>query len=170
VITVRQEARKDFARISEVVEAAFGKPVEARLVERIRASAEYVPELSLVAEKDGEIVGHVMYSYSMLTDGDERRRVLQLAPLAVSPERQGEGIGGLLVRASLALADERGEPLVVLLGHPTYYPRFGFEPASEYGIEPPDGRQRPAFMIARLSKYDGRYRGLVAFAPAFDET
>lgn len=111
-----------------------------------------------------------MFSYVTLIGDDEERQVLQLAPLAVTPERQNDGIGSALVRAGLELADARGEPLVALLGHPTYYPRFGFEPASEYGIEPPDGRQRPAFMIGRLSKYDDRLRGRIVFSSAFDGT
>lgn len=169
-MTIRPERAEDVEAIARVVEAAFGRAVEARLVERIRASEQYVPELSLVAEEDGEVVGHVMFSYVTLIGNGEEWPVLQLAPLAVTPERQSAGIGGALVRAGLELADARGEPLVALLGHPTYYPRFGFEPASEHGIEPPDRRQRPAFMIARLSKYDERLRGRIAFSPAFDGT
>jgi putative acetyltransferase len=169
-VTVRPELAGDYEAIARVVEAAFGRAEEARLVERIRASEQNVPELSLVAEEDGAIVGHVMFSYVTLIGDGEEWQVLQLSPLAVTPERQNDGIGGALVRAGLELCDARGEPLVALLGHPSYYPRFGFEPAERHGIEPPDGRQRPAFMIARLSSYDERLRGRIVFSPAFDET
>ncbi len=169
-MTIRPELAGDYEAIARVVEAAFGRAEEARLVERIRASEQYVPELSLVAEEDGELVGHVMFSYVTLIGDDEERLVLELAPLAVTPERQNDGIGSSLVRAGLELADARGEPLVAVLGHPSYYPRFGFEPASEYGIEPPSPELAPAFMIARLSTHDESYRGRVVFSPAFDGT
>jgi putative acetyltransferase len=166
----RPEREGDYAAIGRLVEAAFGRALEARLVERIRASGENVPELALVAEDCGEIVGHVMFSYSTLRGDGGEWRVLQLSPLTVMPARQNEGIGGALIRAGLELCEARGEPLVVLLGHPEYYPRFGFEPAAEHGIEPPHPAQAAAFMVARLSNYDARCRGRVAFSAAFDGT
>jgi putative acetyltransferase len=144
--------------------AAFGREQEATLVDAIRASDRYVGELSLVAVDGGEVVGHVMLSYVDL-DG---RDVLQLSPLSVAPDRQGEGIGSALSREALRLADERGEPLVVVLGHPTYYPRFGFRPAASLGIEPPDpSMPAEAFMVAPLGAYDPALRGKVTFPPAF---
>lgn len=144
--------------------AAFGREEEARLVDAIRASDRYVAELSLVAVDSGEIVGHVMLSYVDL-DG---RDVLQLSPLSVAPDRQSEGIGSALSRKALRLADKRGEPLVVVLGHPTYYPRFGFRPASSLGIEPPDpSMPGEAFMVVPLGAYEPTLRGRVTFPPAF---
>ncbi len=141
----------------------------AQLVELIRASDRYVPELALVAEEDGVVVGHVMFSYVTLR-GDEERDVLELAPVAVAPKRQRRGIGGALIRAGIEGAKARNEPLVVVLGHPTYYPRFGFEPAREHGIEPPSPEMEPAFMVLPLPKYDECYRGRVVFPAAFDVT
>ena len=133
-------------------------------MDAIRASDRYVAELSLVAVDSGEIVGHVMLSYVDL-DG---RDVLQLSPLSVAPDRQSEGIGSALSRKALRLADERGEPLVVVLGHPMYYPRFGFRPASSLGIEPPDpSMPDEAFMVVTLGAYDPALRGRVTFPPAF---
>ena len=131
----------------------------------------YLPELALVAEIDAEITGHILISYVTLKSDDKKFRVLSLAPLAVTPERQNSGIGSALVGAGLEIADKRGEPLVVVLGHPAYYPRFGFEVASGYGIEPPyDGVPDAAFMVRRLSAYDERYRGRIVYPPAFDVT
>ena len=164
---IRPEAPEDFDAIDEIVKGAFdGRGEEVRLVRAVRATEDYVPELTLVAE-DGDVVGHIMLSYVRL----ENRHVLSLAPLSVRPGHQNKGIGNALSREALRLADEVNEPLVVLLGHPTYYPRFGFEPARKHGIEPhvpeiPDD----VFMVVRLSAYDSALRGRISYPPAFDET
>jgi putative acetyltransferase len=140
------------------------------MVAAIRASEYYVPDLALVAEEEGDIVGHVMFSYVRLAGPEGEWSVLELAPLAVAPERQRDGIGGALVRAGIERAEARGEPLVAVLGHPSYYPRFGFEPASTYGIEPPSPELVPAFFVLPLSRYDARCRGRIAFPPVFEGT
>jgi putative acetyltransferase len=127
-----------------------------------------VPELSLVAEEDGAIVGHVMFSYVSLDD--DERGILCLAPLSVTPERQKDGIGGGLIKEGAARADALGEPLVVLVGHPAYYPRFGFEPARPLGLEPPEGTHEAVFMALRLSSYDANLRGRVSWPSVFEET
>lgn len=164
---LRPETEADYEAVAEVTAAAFGEEKNARLVEAIRACPEYVAELTLVAEVDGRIVGHVMYSYSSLDGSDAQ--LLQLSPLSVVPDRQGEGIGAALTRESLRLADERGEPLVLVLGHPTYYPRFGFRPASTLGLEAPNPEwPDEAFMAVPLGAYDPSLRGRVRFAPPFD--
>lgn len=162
---IRPERPEDFDAIHEIVQAAFGQPDEALLVRRLRSSDAYVPELALVAEIDGELVGHVMLTYAYL-DG---RRVLSLAPLAVQVGRQRDGIGTALTREALAKADERGEPMCIVLGHPSYYPRFGFEPARAYGIEPPDPAfPDEAFMVVRLRAYDPALRGRVTYPAPFE--
>ena len=132
-VLVRAEAPADRAAIAATSEAAFGSAREALIVEAIRASDAFVPELSLVADDRGEVVGHAILSYVSLEDGT---RLLELGPIGVRPDRRREGIGGLLIRAALARADARGKPLVLVLGHPSYYPRFGFRRASELGIAP----------------------------------
>jgi putative acetyltransferase len=163
---IRPETPRDYDAVAEVTAAAFGKQDEARLVEAIRASPEYVPELTLVAEDDGRIVGHVMFSYSRL-EGSETQ-LLQLSPLSVAPDRQRTGIGSALTREALRLADERGEPLVLVLGHPTYYPGFGFRRASTLGLLAPNPEwPDEAFMAVPLTAYDPALRGRVTFAPAF---
>ena len=140
------------------------------MVEAIRASDAYVPELALVAEAGGEVVGHVMFSYATLR-GDEERRVLCMAPVSVAPAWQSKGVGGALIREGIARCEARGEPLVHVLGHPGYYPRFGFEPARPHGIEPADARTPDgASMMIKLSAYDARYRGRLVYPPAFEVT
>lgn len=170
-LTIRAEQPEDRDAIAEVVAAAFGSPAEARLVEAIRASANYVPELSLVAELEGRIVGHVMISFTALQDDETERRISMLSPLAVAPDVQGRGIGSALVREVTAQADYRGEPLVVLEGSPVFYGRFGFEHSAPHGIHitlpswaPPEAAQ-----VLRLRNYDPSIRGCVVYPPAFDD-
>jgi putative acetyltransferase len=169
-LVVREERSDDFDAIAQVVEAAFTSPVEAKLVEDIRASPHYVPELSLVAEHEGRVVGHVMLSYSTLVDGDTERAILQLSPLAVAPDMQGRGIGSALVPAACALADARGEPLVVLEGSPAYYGRFGFEPSADYRIQLPipDWAPPEASQLLPRRNFDSSLRGNVVYPAAFD--
>ena len=162
--SIRAETPSDRDAIRDVTAAAFGREQEARIVDAIRVSENFVPELSLVAEHDGRVVGHVLLSYV----GLDTRRVLELGPLSVAPDHQGQGIGGALTREALRLAEERGDPLVLVLGHPGYYPRFGFRPAHELGITPPDDDiPADAFMAIPLRAYDATLRGRVVFPPAF---
>jgi putative acetyltransferase len=161
-VLIRPEVERDFEEIDAVVRAAFGKQDEVDVVHRIRELDTYVAELALVAVENGEITGHVMFSYATVGE----RPVLQLAPLAVRPDRQRTGVGDALTRKGLELADARGEPLVLVLGVPEYYPRFGFESARALGIEPyiadlPD----EVWMAKRLSAYDPSITGMSAFAP-----
>jgi putative acetyltransferase len=164
-VQVRAERAEEAATVSRVVEAAFGRPGPAHMVDAIRASAAYVPELAFVAEDDDEVVGHVMLSYVELAGSG--RQLLELAPLAVAPERQREGIGSALTRAALGAADARREPLVLVLGHPGYYVRFGFRRSDEFGLEPPQPAWHAAFMAVPLAAYDASIRGRVVFPPSF---
>lgn len=172
-VTVRPESSDDHEAIHRVVAAAFGSEAEAQLVDRIRASTGYVREMALVAEVGGEIVGHVMISHAVLRNADGERRIVMLSPLAVLPESQRKGIGSALVRASVGVAGERGEPLVVLEGDPAYYGRLGFEPARSYGIEIhlPEWAPPEAAQVIRLPSFDAgdpTLRGTVVYPAAFD--
>jgi putative acetyltransferase len=165
---IRPEAQADFAAIGELVSASM-RPQEAVLVELIRASDRYLPELALVAvERRGAVVGHVMLSQVDLVGPEMTRQVLCLAPLAVTPPQQRRGIGSALVRRALSDAEARSEPLVMVLGHAAYYPRFGFEPARPLGIDPPQPRIRDeVWMVRRLSAYSPELRGRIEYPSAF---
>ncbi len=172
-LEIRPESPDDHEAIRRVVAAAFGSDVEADLVDRIRASPEYVAEGALVAADDGTVVGHVMISHALLRNDDGERRISMLSPLAVLPSHQRRGIGAALVRSALHAADDRGEPLVVLEGSPVLYGRLGFEPATPLGIEIPLPGWAPpeAAQVARLRAYDAddpTLRGRVLYPAAFD--
>jgi putative acetyltransferase len=163
-VRIRPETEADRAAIWAINEQAFGETVVPELVDVIRASARFVPELSLVAEKDGELVGHVMLSYVDLEPGSHR--VLQVGPLAVLPPHQRRGIGGKLMEEAIRLADARGEPLLLIEGNPRYYERFGFIRSGERGIEPPPAALGPQyFMVRPLAAYDPGLRGQAVYPP-----
>ncbi len=177
-ISFRLEQPSDHVAIRQVVAAAFGSEAEAGLVEAIRASEHYRPELALVAELEGDIIGHIMISGCTIAAEQGRRPIVMLSPLAVAPEYQGKGVGGSLVRCALDRAEAGGEPLVILEGAPRYYGRFGFEAASEHGltVHVPDWAPPEAGQVVLLSGYHqlddsqkGELRGDVVYPEAFDD-
>ena len=123
-VTVRQAAPEDRKAIFSVEERAFGRKHEADLVERIVADGEQL--LELVAEKDGHIVGHVLFSRLLVDPDGTAFDAVSLAPLAVDPDYQGQGVGSALVRRGHELLKERGEKLSIVVGDPAYYGRFGY--------------------------------------------
>lgn len=148
--SIRPEQPLDLDQIHDLHREAFRRPAEAELVDAIRSGADFVPELSLVAvSEDGSVLGHVLVSRVGFEPFGEtvRRDVLALAPIAVLPPHAGRGIGSALMRDALAVADEREEPFVVVLGSPAYYGRFGFVPASDHGIEGPYESAGDAFQV-----------------------
>ena len=166
MVTIRPERPEDRDAARRVHERAFGaESVEAGLVDALRAEGAHVPELCLVAVDGDEVIAHVVFSRALLASGHE---VLALAPMAVLPERQRSGVGSRLVEASLRHAAETGYPLVVVLGHPAYYPRFGFEPAAGYGVRAPWEVPPEAWMVHPLPAYDPHAQGVVTYARAFD--
>ena len=169
-VHIRAERTEDREAVAAVVAAAFGSRAEADLVEAIRSSPEYVAELSLVAEGDGGIVGHVMVSHAELHDGDVRHQIFSLAPLAVAPSHQGQGIGSALVKAVTAAARQMGAAFVVLQGDPRFYGRLGFEPCAPLGIamELPSWAPPEAAQILVLGAYEQSVRGRVVYPSAFD--
>ena len=146
---VRPEAPRDAAAVRRVTEAAFGQPDEADLVDRLRRrGAGY---LALVAEDDGAMVGHVAFSAVTFSPPRPGLSAVGLAPMAVAPDRQRRGVGTALVRAGLAACRDAGVEAVFVLGHPDYYPRFGFAPAVGFGIRDAYGAPPQAFMALELT-------------------
>jgi putative acetyltransferase len=172
-ILVRRDSATDHAAVRAVVAAAFADqaaagapPVEVALVDALRASAEWIPELSLVAESGG----HAVVGYVVCTRGwVEGRPALGLGPLAVAPAAQRRGAGSALMHAVLGAADALGEPLVALLGHTEYYPRFGFRPAGELGIAPPVAAWAAHFQVRPLTAYAEDLRGTFRYARPFED-
>jgi len=165
---VRPERPADHAAIHRINHDAFGQEDEARLVDALRGSPAFVPELSLVAFQDGRAVGHILFTRIVVKDGDDRHAALALAPLAVAPELQKRGIGSALVRRGLRAARDLGHGLVIVLGHPEYYPRFGFIPAQPLGIAAPFETRVEAFMVLELAPGAlAGVRGVVEYAPEF---
>ena len=165
-LIIHPEKPEDYPAIYQVNNLAFGQPDESELIQRIRASDRYIPELSLVAKYQGKIVGNILFSYVDLV-GEETFPVLCLAPLAVLPDYQNQGIGRKLVKASLEQAEAKGEPLVLVLGHAWFYPKCGFEPAINYQIQYPFPVPEDAFMVKPLTNYHDQYRGTVRYPSTF---
>jgi putative acetyltransferase len=135
MVGIRAEMLADVEAIRRVNELAFGRPEEADVVDRLRQAR--IPFLSLVAEDGSAIVGHILFTPAIVEvgqDGEQRVAGMGLAPLAVIPDRQRQGLGSLLVRRGLDLLRADGCPFVIVLGHPEYYARFGFERASAHGL------------------------------------
>ena len=168
---VRPETVADIGDIRRVHLAAFPTPSEAALVDRLRRDGPFDPSLSLVAERDGHIVGHALLTPVGLLDdeGDDRALgfVLALGPVAVLPADQRTGAGTALCRDAVRVATERRVRLIIVLGHPGYYPRFGFEPARPLGISPPEDWPDATWMARRLDGWDQTLCGTVRYPPPF---
>ena len=128
-ITIRPETAADHESIRQVNRLAFGQDAEAQLVDMLRDGG--FVRLSLVAELDGQAVGHVLFSDIQIVCDDDSVDALALAPIAVFPEHQRKGIGSALIGSGLEQCRQAGYRIVIVLGHPSYYPRFGFSPAGE---------------------------------------
>jgi putative acetyltransferase len=147
---VRPEKPEDATAVRDVNLAAFETSVEADLADAMRQTPEYVPELSLVAEIDGRIVGHALFSEVTVEHAEGETTALSLGPIAVLPDYQSKGIGSAMIEAGHKRGREMGYPFVVLIGHPWYYPRFGYTPARQYGLETIWDVSDPVFMVCEL--------------------
>ena len=163
-VSVRLEQPHDAAGVAETNEQAFDTPLEARLVDALRDSPD---SISLVATERDRVIGHILFT-PVTIDPPVRVRVAGLGPMSVRPEYQRQGVGGHLVRTGLEECRQRGYAAVVLVGHPAYYPRFGFEPAHRHGLACEFPVPQEAFMALELDA--GALRGvtgIVRYRPEF---
>lgn len=167
-MNIRQEQPADFETVYRVVKTAFinaehSDGNEQDLVVELRKSQSFIPELSLVAVEDGKIVGHILFTRAHV-NGNE---VLALAPLSVLPEYQNRGIGLSLIRRGHMAARRLGYRYSVVLGHPGYYPKAGYAPASRYGIRAPFEVDDESFMAVCLEGKGEKLNGAIEYDKAF---
>lgn len=164
---IRPESAGDAEAIRQVNEQAFGRPEEARLVEALREGNNVV--LSLVAVDAGQVVGHILFCPVIIEAEGNLYDAVGLGPMAVLPAFQNRGVGSALVRAGLEALRNQEHAAVVVLGHPEFYPRFGFVPASRHGIRSRYDVPDAVFMVAELAPgaLAGK-GGTVAYPPEFD--
>ena len=165
MILIRSETPEDRAAVYRVNALAFESKGEATLVDKLRAAA---PHISLVAVKNSQVVGHIFFSPVTVESEGDNFMALGLAPMAVLPEHQNQGIGSQLVRQGLKECESQGHDIVFVVGHPKYYPRFGFTPAKAKGI----GCEYPVpddvFMVVELKPEAlGGRTGLLRYRPEF---
>lgn len=175
---VRPQRSDDFEAARRVYSEAFRRPgfrpalepgsvpPEVPLFEALWEAGDVLPELSFTAESEGEVVGHATASKATVAADP----VVAVGPVGVLPEQQGLGIGGALMNALLAAADAADVPLVVLLGSPQYYGRFGFRPARELGVTSPEPEWGNAFQARSPSAHSPLVAGQFRYAPAFSIT
>ena len=174
MIKIRQEQRNDYSKTEEVVKEVFlneefSDKTEHELVKRIRKCDAFIPELSLVAV-DEEIVGHILLSKITIEQDGTSVESLALAPVSVARGHQKKGIGGKLIVAALEKAKELGYESVVVLGHPEYYPKFGFKKASDWNIKAPFEVPDEVFMVMELRENALQgVEGIVQYSSAFSE-
>jgi len=174
-VIVRKQQPVDYDAIRHVYAEAFRRPrfrppqepgavpPEVGVFDALGEAGDAIPELSFTALADGDVVGHVTASRATVADDP----VVAVGPIGVLPDRQGTGIGSALMDAVLAAADAAEVPLVVLLGAPEYYSRFGFRPAQELGVISPEAEWGDAFQARALSAYTDSVAGPFRYAPAF---
>jgi putative acetyltransferase len=148
MLEIREETPADHATIRDVVRRAFGDEQVAELVDRLRADGVVVT--SLVAVEDGRVVGYILLTETPIETAAGVAAGATLSPLAVAPERQGIGIGSALARRGIAVCREQGRAAVIVLGHPTYYPRFGFSAEVARRVRSKYSAKGPAYMALEL--------------------
>ncbi len=167
-LIIRPETPADLASIHHVNEAAFGRPAEADLVDTLRQHGAIT--LSWVAVDSDHIVGHVLYSPATVSVNETTIDAVALGPVAVEPTFQNKGVGSRLIRESLEALRAQGHSLVFVLGHSTYYPRFGFKPSKPLGIECEFKVPEEAFMVLELrpNALNGMH-GIMHYRPEFSD-
>lgn len=169
-LNIRPETKDDYSQITEVNDLAFGQKNEGILIKKLRQSGKFIPELSLVAELNKKIIGHILFYPITIHSPETKFFSLALAPMAVTPTYQRLGIGSRLVFEGLRTAKRLGHKSVIVLGHPEYYPKFEFKRASEWNIKAPFEVPDEAFMALELVKDELKGRsGTVEYPEEFNE-
>ncbi len=170
-ISIRKEKNEDYVDVYAINTAAFEQENEAKLVDLLRNSNAFIPGLSLVATVDRRIVGHILFTkIDIIAEDGQAYTSLALAPMAVVPDCQKQGIGGELIQSGLDKARALGYRSVIVLGHEKYYPKFGFVPADQWRIKPPFDVPANVFMAIELVP-DGlkNISGTVRYAKPFEK-
>ena len=168
MMEIREEQPSDIQEIRDVNVQAFGQPQAAELVDKLRSQCGDL--LSLIASIEDTVVGHILFSPVSIQSNEQTVEGMGLGPMAVTTEYQRQGVGAELIRAGVERLKGKRCPFVVVLGHPEYYPRFGFEPASRLGIQSEWKVPDEAFMIRVLDK--SRMQGIAGttqYRPEFSE-
>jgi len=150
-ILIRKEEEKDYKNIFNVNKLAFDQEEESNLVDKIRNSKNFIPDLSIVAELNNRLIGHILFSKIEIL-GSSVFNTLALAPMAVIPEFQRQGVGSELIKKGMKKAKELGFDSIIVLGHKDYYPKFGFKEASRWKIKCPYKVPQEAFMAIELTE------------------
>lgn len=151
-ILIRNERKNDYDQITKINDLAFGQKNEGKMIEALRKTSDYNYLLSLVAEIKHKIVGHILFYPIKIRNKANKCTVLSLAPIAVHPEYQNKGIGSKLIKRGLDIAKKLDFKVVIVVGHPKYYPRFGFTPAKNWGIKLPFDVPDDVFLALELKE------------------
>lgn len=175
-INLRQETSEDYEQVFNTVKEAFKTEpfsdfTEQYLVDRLRKSDAFIPELSIIAEQNKEIIGHVLITKINIINKSKSFKSLALAPVSVKPAYQNKGVGGQLILTAHAKAIELGYKSIVILGHEDYYPRFGYERASKFDIKLPfEAPDENCMAIELVENGLEGVRGLVEYPKEFNES
>jgi len=166
-ILIRKEEKKDYNDIFEINKSAFGQEEESKLIDKIRSGDNFISDISLVAEIDGKIIGHILFSKIEIS-GSSIFKSLALAPMAVVPEFQKKGVGSKLIKEGIRKAKDLEFESIIVLGHKDYYPRFGFQKASKWNIKCPFEAPDETFMAIELFENALKDKsGTVVYPPEF---
>lgn len=175
MISIRQETTLDYSAVEHVIQKAFEQveisdQTEHQMVKRLRKTESFIPELSLVAEQENQIIGHILLSKIKVVDENEIHNALALAPVSVLPKFQRQGIGSKLIIESHRVAKSLAHKTIILIGHEKYYPRFGYKKCSQYNISFPFKVPDDNCMVIELQKDAlNKVKGMVQYPSAFFE-
>jgi putative acetyltransferase len=170
-IIIREERKADIDAVFKINSEAFERNNESRLVDSLRRNPDvFVKELSLVADLEGEVIGHILFTkIGIESDSKLQKGLLSLAPMSVLPHHQREGVGSLLVKTGIEIAKKLKYKGIIVLGHPEYYPRFGFKEAKLWDIYPPFQVNSNVFMCMELQENSLlNIRGKVVYPKEFE--